>query len=77
MKRHCKSFLQSSAQNFEPYKSDNAILRYRNQHSRQLGLDFHLSPIRKIRTITLTNQRDINCHPRIRGNTELFVLIET
>ena len=40
MKSHCKSFLQSSAQNFEPYKSDNAILRYQKQHSRQLGLDF-------------------------------------
>ena len=35
-----KSFLQSSAQNFEPYKPDNAILRYQNQHARQLGLDF-------------------------------------
>ena len=40
MKKHCKSFFQSSAQNFEPYKSDNAILRYQNQHARQLGLDF-------------------------------------
>ena len=39
-KKHCKSFLQSSAQNFEPYKPDNAILRYQNQHARQLGLDF-------------------------------------
>ena len=36
---------------------------------------FHLSPIRKIRTITLTNQRDINHYPQIRGNTELIVLI--
>jgi hypothetical protein len=35
----------------------------------------HLSPIRKIRAITLTNQRDINHHPQIRGNTELIVLI--
>ncbi len=40
MKRHCKSFLQSSAQNFEPYKPDNAILRYQNERARQLGLDF-------------------------------------
>ncbi len=39
MKRHCKSFLQSSAQNFEPYKPDNAILQYQNQHARQPGLD--------------------------------------
>ena len=38
--KHCKSFLQSSAQNFEPYKPDNAILWYQNQHARQLGLDF-------------------------------------
>ena len=50
MKRHCKSFLQSSAQNFEPYKPDNAILRYQNQHARQLGLDFP----------SFTNQKDKN-----------------
>ena len=45
-----KSFLQSSAQNFEPYKPDNAILRYQNQHARQLGLDFP----------SFTNQKDKN-----------------
>ena len=39
MKKHCKSFLQSSAQNFEPCKPDNAILQCLNQHARQLGLD--------------------------------------
>ena len=50
MKKHCKSFLQSSAQNFEPYKPDNAILRYQNQHARQLGLDFP----------SFTNQKDKN-----------------
>ncbi len=51
MKRYCKSFLQSSAQNFEPsYKPDNAILRYQNQHARQLGLDFP----------SFTNQKDKN-----------------
>jgi hypothetical protein len=39
MKRHCKSLLPSSSQNFEPCKPDNAILQYLNQHVRQLGLD--------------------------------------
>ena len=39
MKRHCKSLLPSSAQNFEPCKPDNAILQYLNQHARQLSLD--------------------------------------
>ena len=48
--KHCKSFLQSWAQNFEPYKPDNAILRYQNQHARQLDLDFS----------SLTNWKDKN-----------------
>ena len=48
MKRHCKSLLPSSSQNFEPCKPDNAILQYLNQHVRQLGLD---AP-------SFTNQKD-------------------
>jgi hypothetical protein len=50
MKRHCESFLQSSAQNFEPYKPDNATLQYQNQHARQLGLD----------AASFTNSKDKN-----------------
>ena len=39
-------------------------------------LILHLSPIRKIRTIVLTNQNDENLRPLKRENTEPIVLIE-